>query len=171
MRLTLSLLVALVLPLLVACQATPVGTMRADAMAPAPAAAALPCSRPAAAVAVAGADVPAYAYGIGPDDHARAALSVPPQIAICLINGIQCALNALIPTVQPSLHPVTLAPAPAVRAAAAPCAPAAPAMIVVPNPVGAPARACPPPPPAPVAVAAPLNVCVGDECGVTVAAK
>lgn len=151
MRLPLLLLLALPLA---GCAVQPVGTVspRVEAMA------AAPCSRAAAPLA---ADVaPAYAYGIGPDDQARSALAVPPQVAICLIQGIQCALNALIPTVAPTLHPVTLAPA---RAAAA-CAPApAPAAVVIPNPVAAPkAAGCPPPPPEPVA----LGVCVDGSCNV-----
>src|SRR5690349_12830307 len=99
MRLTLLLPVALVLA---GCAVQPVGTVeRASLYAPAPAAAG-PCAR-AATMEAASPVQPAYAYGIGPDDQARAALAVPPQVAICLIQGVQCALNALIPTVGPSL--------------------------------------------------------------------
>ncbi len=89
----------------------------------APTAFAAPCAPAAPVYAVAG-DVPVYAYGIGPDDHARAALAVPPGVALCLttagyrilvdaIEGINCAAGQLIPKPVPTLHPATFVAAPA----------------------------------------------------------
>lgn len=155
-RLSLLLPLLLALPLAGCNAVQPVGTVsRAEAMAPA---AAAPCSRAAAPVDAA--VQPAYAYGIGPDDQVRSMLVVPTGVLLCLVQGLQCALSSLVPTVQPTLHPVTTAPAPR---AAAPCAPA-PAAAIVPCPVAAPLAAprCPPPPPAPPVASL---TCTDPSCG------
>lgn len=104
----------------------------------------------------AGAPTLGVQYGIGPTDHAKAALSIPPNMAICLINGIRCAVDALFPQPTPSaryvsVQPVMVAPA---APAAAPCAPPPP-------PRFAPVKACPAPPPEPIAA-----VCTDETCAV-----
>ena len=105
------------------CAATPVATVSRPQLAAAGAPACASC-QPQAALAASSDVGPAYAYGIGPDDHVRSALVIPADVAICLIGGIKCALNALVPTPVATLHPVTIAAPKA--AAAAPCVVAAP---------------------------------------------
>lgn len=153
--LALVALVAFALPL-VACatprtQVVPVSFVPAATAPPAPTAAA-PCARaaPTAPQPVAYTAVPvqpvAVEYRTGAEEHTRAALAIPPDVAACLvtaggkmlldgIGGIQCALDALVPRVTPSsryVYPEPQRP----TTYAAPCAPtyAAPPPLPVPTP-------------------------------------
>lgn len=129
----------LVMPIFAACE---FGRVAGPATAlPAPSAlAASPCTAGVCAVPVApvalAAPVGAYGvrYEIGAQEHARAALSIPPAVAGCLVTaaskilldaiaGVECALQNLVPNPQPALHLVEFAPA--AKAAALPCAPPA----------------------------------------------
>lgn len=127
------LLLKILSPLLLAlplagCESKPCATQRAALASPAPAPAALPCSRPAA-TPEAYAVQPVYAYGVGPNDYARAGLSIPGNAAGCFAGwaskvliataeGITCLGQSLVPpNPQPSLY-ATTAPAPAAPAIA-----------------------------------------------------
>lgn len=128
---------------LIACSSCPneVAPLQKVPVAAAPAPAASPCASSFAAPAPAA----SYAYAVGEpvgvefrtgaEEHARAAIAVPPEVAACLvaagsrilldgIQGVQCALNALIPKVTPSQRYVYAQPAAAPAPAAAPCIPA-----------------------------------------------
>lgn len=103
----------------------------------APAAAASPCAiaAPAPQFQLVAAQPIGVEYHVGAVEQMRAGIAVPPQVAVCLtvagskmlldgIQGIQCALNALIPTPTPTATYVfpQLAP-PQFAPAAAPCTP------------------------------------------------
>lgn len=147
---------------MIGCSAAPVATsgvyeVAAPAASPCSAAASGPVAGPL--MVAAGAPTLGVQYGIGPTDHAKAALNIPPNLVICFANGIRCAVDALFPQPTPSaryvaVQPVMAAPAPA---AAPPCAPPPPPRYAP----AAPVRACPEPPPEPIAAA-----CTDESCSV-----
>lgn len=133
-------------------QRVPVSAVALPAAAPCPPPAAAPCGQAAASVAVTEqryqlvtpAPV-AVEFRTGVEEHMRAGLAVPPEMLKCLtvagskivlsaIEGVQCALQALIPHVTPSQRFLYADPA----AAAAPCPPAA--LPVTPPPTAAPCK-------------------------------
>lgn len=163
MRNVVLLLVALLCLPLAGCASTVATSGVYEAAVPA----ASPCSAATASGPVAGPlMVPAGAptlgvqYGIGPTDHAKAALNIPPNLVICFANGIRCAVDALFPQPTPSARYVSVQPVMAAPAApaAAPCAPPPPPRYA---PAAAPVKACPPPPPEPIAAA-----CTDETCSV-----
>lgn len=151
---------------LAGCAAQPVsGVYAAQPMA---ATACAPCGTAAAAygapapgplMVAAGAPQLGVQYEIGPAEQAKSVVMIPPNVAICLVNGVKCALDALFPQPAPAAHYVAVQPVQAMPAAAAPCAPAW--------------QAAPPPPPLPKAkTPCPEPVsCVGPDCGIPVARK
>jgi hypothetical protein len=83
---------------------------------------------PSGAYAMAAPD--AVEVTVGPNEYARAAIAIPPNVVACVTDGaakglvvvgdtLRCIANNLWPNPQPTYRPMWSAPAPA----AAPCAP------------------------------------------------